>query len=41
MEGGRPERGALSGGLNFLPKAVESPGGLAKPRSDMVTFGSL
>lgn len=32
-------RGALSRVLNFLPKAAESPGGLAKSGSEVVTFG--
>lgn len=39
MKGGRLKRGALSRGLNFLPKAAESPGGLAKSGSNVVTFG--
>lgn len=34
QKGAGPEQGAFSGGLSFLPKAVESPGGLAKPGSD-------
>lgn len=37
-EGGRLEQSALSKGLNFLPKAMESPGGLAELGSDMVTL---
>ena len=39
VKGGRLKRGALSRGLNFLPKAAESPGGLAKSGSNVVTFG--
>lgn len=39
MEGGRLERGVLSRGLSFLPEAVGIPGGLARPGSDVVTFG--
>lgn len=38
-KGAGPEQGALSGGLSFLSKAVESPEGLVKLGSDMVTFG--
>lgn len=41
MQGGSLEWGALSRCSNFLPKAVESPGGLAKPWGDVVTFRNL
>lgn len=41
VQGGSLEWGSLSRCSNFLPKAVESPGGLAKPWGDVVTFRNL